>query len=82
MPARPMMLDEIESKIKGALATDIIAPECCVVTCRKEAEFLFALRYAGGTTDVYGLCFTHMGDVKAKHPHSLGEPKKQGVFLY
>lgn len=82
MPARPLVLDEIEEHLRGAVAADIVIPECCVPTCGKLAAAMISLRYKDGRTNVYGTCRNHLRDMKQKHPSKLEVESRQGAFFY
>lgn len=82
MPARPVMLDEIELKMKGAVTKDIVTPICCFKTCGEKGTAMLVLRYPGGKTDAYVLCKKDLARILENHPNSLGKPIEQGVFLY
>lgn len=76
------MIDEIESKLKGATVSEVVKLTCCVPRCAKAATHLVALRFADQTTDLYGVCRPHRVELQGKHPTKLATVKEQGVFLY
>lgn len=82
MPARPIMQDEIEGKLKGAITRDVVSPSCCFKTCKRSADVLLVLRYADQSTDVFALCAQDFAKIKANHPSTLDKTVRQGVFLY
>ena len=82
MPARPMILDEIDKRMKGVLVVDLIVPLCCVASCRKASEALLSCRYSDGRVDVYGLCKGHLKEMQLRHPSRLERTGTQGIFYY
>ncbi len=80
MPARPMVVDQIENKIRGAVAVDIISLTCCV--CEAPTKSALVMRYKNGSTDVYGLCPGDKKKIREQHPSRFTNEVAQGVFLY
>lgn len=81
------MLDEIELRLKGAIAKDVVEVVCCFKSCRRKADYMLVLRYPStfnmqARTDAYGLCAQDMAKVRSNHPSMLEKTTKQGVFLY
>lgn len=93
MPARPMVLDSMEAKIKGRAAVEVavVVPQCCVGnnakrgggrSCDKPVVAIVSIRYNNGSTDVYILCRGHLEDLKARDAKGLGKEGRQGAFFY
>lgn len=90
MPARPMVLDAMASKFKGAAEISVATPQCCVGNqagggggaCKKAATAILSIRYNNGSTDVYILCRGHLEMMKEQHPVEIKREQKQGAFFY
>ena len=90
MPARPMILDSMETKMKGAVEISVAVPQCCVgnqkqgggAACKKPVAAAVSIRYNSGATDVYILCRGHFEDFKSRNPAMVDRERGQGVFLY
>jgi hypothetical protein len=82
MPARAMMLDEVVEKLDRSVTHDIIVGACCFLNCKKDAVVFITIRYADGSTDVYGACLKDLQKVRAQSTQALERTSRQGVFLY
>lgn len=87
MPARPIRLDEIGEKMKGAVIREIVEPVCCFLddrghSCKQTVVALLTLRFNDGRVDQFALCQKDLTVVKEQHPSTLERHLKQALFFY
>ena len=90
MPARPMILDKMEAKMKGAAEVAVAIPQCCVGntaqgggdSCKKPVVAIVSIRYNNGSTDAYVLCRGHLEEIRERQPSKLERERRQAAFFY